>query len=252
MPLSQVLDEDWLVGPAGLRVSPVRRRAFVGDREITLTKTTFDVLELLLRRPGAVVTIDELVREVWGYENASRPGFARTAVYRLRKELKQAGVENVIEAVRGVGFRVADRGGRAEESPLPPELATFDPRDALMFAATAIFIVRDHRIVWANQAAQRLSGYTLAELEALPSTEALSGGGNPAAWERMKSRVAAGRTLHGPAMLRRKDGTELDQPASWKPVFDSVGRLQCSIIEFSPAAVEAAGAVDPTEVRQAG
>lgn len=223
--------DDWLIGPGDLRVSKARRRAFAGRRELPLTKTTFDVLATLLARRGEVVTIEELVREVWGYEAVGRPGFARTAVYRLRKELKAAGVEDPIEAIRGVGFRIADQ---LDEAGAGTEASTqFDLQSALMTAMTAIFVVSpDQRVIWANHAAERLLGYSIDELRALPTTAMLAGGSDPAVYDRFRELIRSGRTLQGPAKTRRKDGTVIDVPASWKPVFDSQGELEYTIVEL--------------------
>lgn len=226
--------DDWLIGPGDLRLSVLRRRAFAGDRELPLTKTTFDVLALLLHRRGEAVTIEELVREVWGYEAVGRPGFARTAVYRLRKELKAAGVEDPIEAVRGVGFRIADPPNEVDADQRP----SFDLQGALMSATTAIFVVSpDEHMIWANHAAERVLGYSLHELRALPSTAVLAGGSDPAVYERFRELIRSGRSLKGPAKTRRKDGTVIDVPASWKPIFDSQGELQYTIVELWAEAV---------------
>lgn len=228
---SESRPDDWLVGPDGLRLSWSRRRAFAGSRELPLTKTTFDVLALLLRRHGEAVTIEELVREVWGYEDIGRSGFARTAVYRLRKELRAAGIDDPIEAIRGVGFRIADEQSEADAE--EDARATFSSHEALMFAATAIFVVSpDQRVLWANHAAERLSGYSVDELRALPSTAELAGGTNPEVYERFRELIRSGQTLQGPAKTRQKDGTVLDLPASWKPVFDPDGELLYTIVEF--------------------
>jgi len=218
---------DWMTGPDRLRVSVARRRAFVGDREIALTKTTFDVLALLMRRQGAVVTTDELVREVWGYPDAQRPGFARTAVYRLRRELAAAGADALISSVRGVGFQIAST------EPDQPDPARFDIGEALASSATGILVISaGQKVIWANAAAERLSGYSIEELPALPSTSVFSGGVAPEAYAQVKMSVAAGQTLSGPTKFPRRDGTVLELSASLRPVFDSDGEIEYTVLEL--------------------
>ncbi|MFT3874686.1 MAG: winged helix-turn-helix domain-containing protein [Nocardioides sp.] len=48
-----------------VRVDPVSRRAWRGQREIVLSRKEFDLVEALISRPGQVVTRDQLMREVW-------------------------------------------------------------------------------------------------------------------------------------------------------------------------------------------
>jgi two-component system response regulator MprA len=231
--------DDWLRGPSGLRLSVPRRRAFAGERELELTKTTFDVLALLLRRRREVVSTEDLVREVWGYSDVGRPGFARTAVYRLRKELKHYGLGDVIEAVRGVGFRIAEPDdGSGDIEPL-------DLRQALASAATALFIVSpDERVMWANQSAERLTGYTVDELRALESGSELAAGDDPTRYSEIWQRVRAGETMTGRAKTRAKDGSISESGASWRPVFGDDGELLYAIVEFWPE-------FSPAEIRRA-
>ncbi len=64
------------------------RRAFMGDREISLTAKEFDLLELLLTNPGKVYSREKLLNIVWGYEY---PGDVRTVdvhVRRLREKIE--------------------------------------------------------------------------------------------------------------------------------------------------------------------
>jgi len=227
IPLDPQLGDDWLTGVHGLRLSAARRRALVGDREIPLTRTTFDVLALLLHKQGTVVATEDLVSEVWGHSDAHRPGFARTAVYRLRKELREAGAGDPIEAIRGVGFRIA------AAEPDVPTTGDFDAREALASSAAAIYVLTpEHKMIWANQAAERLSGYNLDELLALRSTTELSAAIEPELYERMHHDVRSGRTLYGPTKLLRKDRQVLDLSASWRPVIDADGRVRYTIVEM--------------------
>ena len=96
-----------------LRIDPRRRDASVGDRRLDLRAREFDLLAALARDPGAVLTRDGLLEDVWGTDF---PGETRTVdvhVSELRKKLRPDGPE--IETVRGLGYRLIPPG----RAPLP-------------------------------------------------------------------------------------------------------------------------------------
>lgn len=47
-------------------LDPVARRVWRGGREVCLARMEFDLLHALMRRPGQVISRDELMRQVWG------------------------------------------------------------------------------------------------------------------------------------------------------------------------------------------
>jgi DNA-binding response OmpR family regulator len=87
-----------------LRIEPRRREVFVGDRGVDLRAREFDLLAALARDPGAVLSREALLEDVWGTDF---PGETRTVdvhVSELRKKLGPDGP--TIESVRGVGYRL--------------------------------------------------------------------------------------------------------------------------------------------------
>jgi DNA-binding response OmpR family regulator len=84
-----------------VRVDPGRRRAFVGEAEVSLTATEFDLLAFLLRRPGRVYEREQLLSEVWGYAAAAGTRTVDVHVAQLRAKL---GAASPIRTVRGVGY----------------------------------------------------------------------------------------------------------------------------------------------------
>jgi len=90
----------------GLTVDPGARRAWWRDAEITLSKTEFDLLELLVRNAGIVLDRATIYRRIWGYEFG--PDSKNLAVYigYLRRKLEEAGAAELIHTVRGVGYSV--------------------------------------------------------------------------------------------------------------------------------------------------
>ena len=89
-----------------LTVDPGARRVWWLDTEITLSKTEFDLLELLVRNSGIVLDRATIYRRIWGYEFG--PESKNLAVYigYLRRKLEDAGATGLIHTVRGVGYSV--------------------------------------------------------------------------------------------------------------------------------------------------
>jgi DNA-binding response OmpR family regulator len=96
-----------------VRLEPDTRRVVVGeDREISLTATEFDLLAVLLRRPGHVLSREHLLSEVWGYEAVAGTRTVDVHIAQLRAKLGSDA--DVIRTVRGVGYASASDGaGRA-------------------------------------------------------------------------------------------------------------------------------------------
>lgn len=78
----------------------------VSGREVELTATEFRLLKLLMERKGRVQTRENLLINVWNYDSEIETRTVDTHVRRLREKL--ADQMNIIETVRGVGYRVVD------------------------------------------------------------------------------------------------------------------------------------------------
>ncbi len=104
-----------------LRVDPRRRTAEVDGRPVELRAREFDLLLALAREPGAVLTRELLLEDVWGTDF---PGETRTVdvhVSELRRKLGPGGP--VIESVRGVGYRLIERTDDGTEAASPGSTA---------------------------------------------------------------------------------------------------------------------------------
>lgn len=89
---------------ADLRVSPSQRRVWRGDREIDLTKTEFDLIELLVRNAGIVLDRTTIHERIWGYDFG--PDSKNLTVYMgyLRAKTEGDGEPRLLHTVRGVGY----------------------------------------------------------------------------------------------------------------------------------------------------
>jgi len=105
-------------GDLPLRVDEATRRAYASGQEVELTRVEFDLLACMLAAPGRVFTRPQLIDKVWGDGFAITDRTIDSHVKALRKKVHEAGGDaGIIETVRGVGYRVADRpedGERAQ------------------------------------------------------------------------------------------------------------------------------------------
>ena len=87
-----------------LSLDPGSRRVFRGEREITLTKTEFDLLELLLFNARIVLPRDLIMDRIWGYDFETTSNPLEVYIGYLRRKLEAAGESRLIHTVRGVGY----------------------------------------------------------------------------------------------------------------------------------------------------
>jgi DNA-binding response OmpR family regulator len=97
-------------GPKGatrdLRVDLRARRVQAGAQEIQVSAKEFDILVLLDEQPGAVVTRERLMDEVWDTNWFGSTRTLDATIGRLRQKLEDHDVPVRIDTVRGVGFRM--------------------------------------------------------------------------------------------------------------------------------------------------
>jgi len=78
----------------------------VNDQKVELTATEFKLLQLLMERKGRVQSRDNLLINVWNYETDIETRTVDTHVRRLREKLGPSA--DIIETVRGVGYRITE------------------------------------------------------------------------------------------------------------------------------------------------
>jgi two-component system, OmpR family, response regulator MprA len=87
-----------------LTLDPTTREAHRGDRQFTLTRIEFDLLELLLRHPRQVMTRELILDRVWGYTFDSGTNSLAVYVGYLRRKTEANGEPRLIHTARGVGY----------------------------------------------------------------------------------------------------------------------------------------------------
>jgi len=100
------------LSPGGLQqfgeieFDPVSRLALVRGKELELTARELAVLEMLLSRPGKVVSKPQMVESLYSWEHEANPSVIEVFVSRLRRKLDEANAGVSIRVLRGLGYRL--------------------------------------------------------------------------------------------------------------------------------------------------
>lgn len=87
-----------------LQLNPATHEVSRGGRSIGLTRTEFILLELLMRRPGQVMTRERIQDSVWGFDRGVESNTIDAFVRLLRNKIDSAGEPRLIHTIRGVGY----------------------------------------------------------------------------------------------------------------------------------------------------
>jgi two-component system, OmpR family, response regulator MprA len=89
---------------ADLSLDPVTREVTRGARQISLTRTEFALLEMLIANPRRVLTRSRILEEVWGFDFPTSGNALEVYVGYLRRKTEAEGETRLIHTVRGVGY----------------------------------------------------------------------------------------------------------------------------------------------------
>jgi two-component system OmpR family response regulator/two-component system copper resistance phosphate regulon response regulator CusR len=90
-----------------LHLSLANRRATLDDRPVDLTPTEFNILELLMRFQGQVVTRKMLCEHVWGFDWDGPTNVIEVHINRLRGKIDKGRDASMIQTIRGRGYALA-------------------------------------------------------------------------------------------------------------------------------------------------
>ncbi|MGB3654895.1 MAG: response regulator transcription factor [Rivularia sp. (in: cyanobacteria)] len=95
-----------------LKLDRITREVTCSQKAIELTTREFNLLEYLMRSPGRVFTRTQILEHVWGYDFNPNTNVVDVCIQRIRKKIDPINKEELIESIRGVGyrFRQADAG----------------------------------------------------------------------------------------------------------------------------------------------
>lgn len=98
-------EEDYVLDP--IHMDTQKHKVFVNEEEVSLTLKEYDLLKYLLQNINIVLSRDQLLEKIWGYDFDGETRTVDVHVRTLRQKLGEAG--DAIETVRGVGYRIGDK-----------------------------------------------------------------------------------------------------------------------------------------------
>lgn len=87
-----------------LRLMFQHKMLFIGEERVDVKRKTYDVLELLVRNKGYIMTKQQIFDKVWGYYSDTVQTVVETNIYRLRELLSQYGMENNVKTIKSLGY----------------------------------------------------------------------------------------------------------------------------------------------------
>ncbi len=88
-------------------LNPNSKKVFRADREIKLTLKEFSILEYFMRNPGQVIMRDQLLDHIWDFNFRGFSNVVDVHITNLRKKLNKGKMRNILETIRGVGYRLS-------------------------------------------------------------------------------------------------------------------------------------------------
>lgn len=80
------------------------RKVTRGEEEVHLGPKEFQILQCLMEHPGRVLTRDQLMSKIWGYDIYVEPRTIDVHINRLRNALTNSGKGNIIKTIRSAGY----------------------------------------------------------------------------------------------------------------------------------------------------
>ena len=75
-----------------------------GKKSVSLNNKAFQLIEMLVEHPGAVLSIDQIMERIWGWDSDAEVNVVWVNISTLRKKLTEIGAHLKIKAIRGVGY----------------------------------------------------------------------------------------------------------------------------------------------------
>ena len=102
--LKPTSDEQKILTFEDLSMNELTREVTRGDSKITLTKTEYKLLNILLKHPRQVLERQQLLDNVWGYDFGGEGNVLEIYISYLRKKIETNGKPRIIQTVHGIGY----------------------------------------------------------------------------------------------------------------------------------------------------
>lgn len=103
--------DDNVLAFADLRMNLATREVTRGNRRVELTRTEFTLLEMFLAHPRQVLTREQILKAVWGFDFEPSSNSLDVYVMYLRRKTEAGGEPRLVHTVRGVGYALRSGGG---------------------------------------------------------------------------------------------------------------------------------------------
>ncbi|MCM1968762.1 MULTISPECIES: response regulator transcription factor [Streptomyces] len=104
------VEDDDVLTFADLRMNLATREVTRGERQVELTRTEFTLLEMFMAHPRQVLTREQILKAVWGFDFEPSSNSLDVYVMYLRRKTEAGGEPRLVHTVRGVGY-VLRQGG---------------------------------------------------------------------------------------------------------------------------------------------
>lgn len=81
-----------------------------GDNHVTLSNKAFQVLEMMMRTPNKIISAEEFMTHIWGWDSEAEINVVFVNISTLRKQLQSLGSAVTIKALRGSGYQLQKEG----------------------------------------------------------------------------------------------------------------------------------------------
>jgi two-component system phosphate regulon response regulator PhoB len=98
-------DIEGIVELGGLRIDSAAHRVFAGEQPVQIGPTEYRLLHFFMTHPERVYTRSQLLDHVWGGGVYVEERTVDVHIRRLRKTLEPLGKDNLVQTVRGAGYR---------------------------------------------------------------------------------------------------------------------------------------------------
>ncbi|MGL4607364.1 MAG: response regulator transcription factor [Eubacteriaceae bacterium] len=87
----------------GITINPEEREMTINDEKISLTQKEYEILIYFMNHQKQVLSREQILDRIWGYDYEGEPRVVDTTIKRLRKKLEEKG--ECIQTVRGLGYK---------------------------------------------------------------------------------------------------------------------------------------------------